>query len=1169
MHHQSSEQCRIFDGHFDDDMIAFDDATSAPIGLISASNYATKLLEKFSAMRNKPELCDFRIDVNNKQFRCHKFLLMATSDYFKTMFNGNMCESQSDHVELKDFERSSNGIEAMIDFCYSGSLLITFDNIDELLHAATHLQIFDAINLCCQFLIESCSIKNCIDIYKISDFYSLDNVLFVIKTFISRNFVLLMIQAPDQFEQLTYEQISDELSRDTLEMHNCNEHDLFVMTCAWIEANRAERDRYAADLFQLIRFMLMTPEQLCDSVRDHELIKCNEQSRILVQNALCYYALPNRQPLLNDKQCQIRNEPVLVAVGEVELFTLNTVAEKWETLCQAPLEENYPYPFSAITVNNYLYVLGTRRSSSEEYKSCYRFSARTCEWTKLQNLLHDRSRFAAAYVDSYIYIMGGFEGFKRTTRVYVNTIERYSIEDDQWESFSTDGPQLSSLAACAHGESIFLGGGKNGQWSKIADFYCFSIEKRQLEKRSPMLNARTTHAFHLFDGKILAIGGFDDDGNGMLSIESYDIHADQWTILTSIPGAVSKTWPQSLGTVGRYIYISVFHTSNSFIVMQEDNFILSYDVYSSFISVLEFCVFIEIILWIIIRLLSIIEDVSTSPPNTNGNLSPSSNTSLDVSANQISFPCCIFRCKPNSHPFQERCIPLHEQVKVGRAVARLKALPNNAIFDCKVLSRQHAKLWYENGKFLLQDTKSSNGTFVNNERLGKCNEESPPFEIFSDDIVQFGVDVTENNRKTTHNCIIMEVKLFHADGSEALPRSANGQSLAQIKELDINTQTLYQLAQYIQEAMNREQMLEQKLEFLQGVLRNAQQTSNDSWQAIINEDRLLARINSLEDQLRIYRTKHPNDESIKQELVRLTESHMKFEEESKMKLEKALLECADSNSRSKAFKCALQIAQDELKRFEQDNQQHKQDIQQLVQSVDEQRSMIADLETKLADSQTRCTEIENEKQRIQSDFDEYYQRTQHLEELQQKSLHHEINNHNQPDLQSSSISPLMEKNDSVEIPIMKENGEHEEIHRPTMIPSNQIESVVNHNHKDEQSNDLIEAQKQILLLREQLNEANEHLTSTEDSYRNEQEQHRTLQSEHDKTRDELVELKRRLNQEKNDNHELVQEQRTQLDQLSKSILSKQTEHDQLLRVYLCFFLFYYLFIFFLFFSLLS
>jgi len=69
------------------------------------------------------------------------------------------------------------------------------------------------------------------------------------------------------------------------------------------------------------------------------------------------------------------------------------------------------------------------------------------------------------YINEYLFSMGGFEGFKRTTRIYVNTIERYSIEYDQWESFSTDGPQLSSLSACAYENSIFLGGGKNGQWS--------------------------------------------------------------------------------------------------------------------------------------------------------------------------------------------------------------------------------------------------------------------------------------------------------------------------------------------------------------------------------------------------------------------------------------------------------------------------------------------------------------------------------------------------------------------------------------------------------------------------------------------------------------------------------------------------------------------------------
>lgn len=40
------------------------------------------------------------------------------------------------------------------------------------------------------------------------------------------------------------------------------------------------------------------------------------------------------------------------------------------------------------------------------------------------------------------------------------------------------------------------------------------------------------------------------------------------------------------------------------------------------------------------------------------------------------------------------------------------------------------------------------------------------------------------------------------------------------------------------------------------------------------------------------------------------------------------------------------MAQDELKRLEEQNEQHKQEIQQLVQSLDEQRSLVAESELK-------------------------------------------------------------------------------------------------------------------------------------------------------------------------------------------------------------------------------
>lgn len=111
----------------------------------------------------------------------------------------------------------------------------------------------------------------------------------------------------------------------------------------------------------------------------------------------------------------------------------------------------------------------------------------------------------------------------------------------------------------------------------------------------------------------------------------------------------------------------------------------------------------------------------------------------------------IFTCRPNSHPFQERHVYLDEPIKIGRSVARCRPAQNNATFDCKVLSRNHALVWFDHktSKFYLQDTKSSNGTFINSQRLSRGSEESPPCEILSGDIIQFGVDVTENTRKVT------------------------------------------------------------------------------------------------------------------------------------------------------------------------------------------------------------------------------------------------------------------------------------------------------------------------------------------------------------------------------------------------------------------------------------
>ena len=50
---------------------------------------------------------------------------------------------------------------------------------------------------------------------------------------------------------------------------------------------------------------------------------------------------------------------------------------------------------------------------------------------------------------------------------------------------------------------------------------------------------------------------------------------------------------------------------------------------------------------------------------------------------------------------------------------------------------------FEDEKFFLMDTGSSNGSFVNNIRLSKAGDESKLTRIYSNDILRFGSDVLD------------------------------------------------------------------------------------------------------------------------------------------------------------------------------------------------------------------------------------------------------------------------------------------------------------------------------------------------------------------------------------------------------------------------------------------
>eukprot|EP00092_Neocalanus_flemingeri_P014649 GFUD01015811.1.p1 GENE.GFUD01015811.1~~GFUD01015811.1.p1 ORF type:complete len:777 (-),score=220.64 GFUD01015811.1:932-3262(-) len=169
--------------------------------------------------------------------------------------------------------------------------------------------------------------------------------------------------------------------------------------------------------------------------------------------------------------------------------------------------------------------------------------------------------------------------------------------------------------------------------------------------------------------------------------------------------------------------------------------------------------------------------------------------------------------KPNSFNFDDRLLELDSPAKIGRSHKDDRSESGNGYFDCKVLSRSHAMIMFDEGKFFLLDTGSSNGSFVNNIRLSKCGEESKITQIYTGDLIRFGSDVVDKAKNVTQKCIVAKIKLYFPDGIDCESRPAQSRLFRpQDSFEDIHTITAS-----LQESLAREKMLEDKLVKVKGM----------------------------------------------------------------------------------------------------------------------------------------------------------------------------------------------------------------------------------------------------------------------------------------------------------------------------------------------------------------
>ena len=459
-------------------------------------------MHEFLAMRKEKTLVDARLKVDGQSFDCHKIVLAAVSPYFKALFTSDLTPGIElllfcfcftvyfkDYVSGSQVDFSMYEIEAeiltdIINYAYCGSVTINECNAQNLLAAASMLQLPDIKRACADFMATQLDDGNCIGIHMFAQLHHCNNLLETSLEYILKHFT--SIWKGDEFFQLPKEKIIELLSSN--ELNVSKEEEVFAGLMAWIAHDESKRGQDIFELLQTVRFGLLSARFIHTKMATNAVINSSPQCLQLLQTFRDFQtSSPKRNKCFNTnlRSGMIKPELCFVLIGGTSslhphINCYNPVTR--ETYCMADIKQHRiqaSYELvdaaSVVTSDNSVYVAGgtfkalTSSSSSEDSfdddfeeiisKSCFLFDNDHNTWKVIAPMLFPKSNFSLACVQGKIYSFGGLTVKHHPTEI----VEKYDIETDRW-SYVTVMPTnaLIDLRAVEHNDKIYVMGGRTG-----------------------------------------------------------------------------------------------------------------------------------------------------------------------------------------------------------------------------------------------------------------------------------------------------------------------------------------------------------------------------------------------------------------------------------------------------------------------------------------------------------------------------------------------------------------------------------------------------------------------------------------------------------------------------------------------------------------------------------
>ncbi|GFO30458.1 kelch-like protein 26 [Plakobranchus ocellatus] len=490
----------------------------------STENHCCTLLHGLQELRKSNTLCDYTLIADGQKIPVHRVVMVACSDYFRVMMTGVMRESREEIVELKGV--TAGGLSVVVDFAYTGRLELTTDNVEEVLSAASHLQIGVAVELCSKYLEMALTTDNCTDILNLAQMYSLTSTQTKALQYMMDNF--MTVSASEQFFKLTHTQLALMLRDNSLCVPS--EYSLFKIVLRWIDADKGDRTQHLAELMCNIRLPLLAGEELVEKVSKVDLMKTSPECNELLTEAKDYHIVVGKQPLLQTSRTQVRSNNPSIVISHGQNLESYTFHNKNHGFLRDP-----PIPLfnpSVAVLDNFMYACGGKYDSAENNEiataRCFRYDPRFDSWYELASMNEARKDFVVVAYDGKIYAVGG-----QDENMVMCTVEYYTVASEDWEMCASISHSCYGHAGALCGNKIYISGGQ--RFSGCAkNMSVFTPALNLWEEKTPMLNGRCNHVMMEVQEKLYVIGGNIEDSYGfpvpIIAMEFYCPQTDQWSM---------------------------------------------------------------------------------------------------------------------------------------------------------------------------------------------------------------------------------------------------------------------------------------------------------------------------------------------------------------------------------------------------------------------------------------------------------------------------------------------------------------------------------------------------------------------------------------------------------------------------------------------------------------